>query len=314
MEAAARALVARCVHAAGAVLGETPVWSAEEQCLYWIDVGHWPAAPPAGEPAAVLHRFDPAGGRQRRWALPQAVGSFALEEGGTALLALADGLYRLDLASEQLSPVLAAPYDTNSQRFNDGRCDPAGRFFWVGTAQRPDPALPAGVGALYCFDGETLRMQMQGVSAANGLAFSPDSRTMYFSDSRQRTVWAFDYDVETGRLGERRVFVQVEPGIVLDGAAVDVEGGYWIALYNGGKVVRYRPDGRLDLEIPLPVQRPTMVAFGGAELQTLYVTSASHRLSAAERAAQPLAGGLFSVDVGVRGVREPRFHGRPRAA
>jgi sugar lactone lactonase YvrE len=298
----------QCVLQSRARLGENPVWSTREQCLYWIDVGDWPEACAPAAPSS-LHRFNPATGDTRRWDFQQTVGSFALEEGGGVLLAMATGLYRVDLQSSHLTMLVDAPYDCLILRFNDGRCDPTGRF-WVGTCQRSDPALPSGSGSLYRYDGYSLDIQLDDVSVANGMAWSPDGQTLYFADSQQRTVWVFDYDLRDARISNRRIFAQVAPGIVLDGAAVDTDGGYWIALYDAGKVVRYRPDGALDREIELPVSKPTKVAFGGPRLETLYITSASHRLTADQLEEQPLAGGLFALQPGVRGLPEPRFRQR----
>jgi len=286
-----------CILDARAHLGESPVWSVEEQALYWVDIGHWPGS---GAPASV-NRFDPASGTTRQWPMPQPVGCMALDVSGGAVVALVSGMHHLDFTTQALTPLAPATYDVSIARLNDGKCDRAGRF-WVG-----DCLAKEGSGYLYCLRGNELQAQLDGITAANGLAWSPDNRIMYFADSRQRTVWAFDYDLERGTMSNRRVFVQAPSGVVLDGAAVDAEGGYWIALYNTGKIARYRPDGTLDREIRLPVTRPTMMAFGGRDLATLYITTASHRLTKEELAAQPLAGGIFALEPGVRGLPEPKF-------
>jgi len=292
----------RCVVDASAHLGESPVWSVEEQALYWVDIGDWPGN---SAPASV-NRFDLASGATRHWTLPQAVGCMALHASGGAVVALASGVFRLDFATQALTPLAPATYDLSTLRLNDGKCDRAGRF-WVGTCLSPDPRVKEGTGHLYCLQGNELKAKVDGISVANGLAWSPDSRVMYFTDSRQRTVWAFDYDIERGTVSNRRVFVQAPSGVVLDGATVDAEGGYWVALYNSGKIARYRPDGTLDREIHLPVTKPTMLAFGGRDLTTLYVTSASHRLTREELAAQPFAGRILALEPGVCGLPEPKF-------
>lgn len=295
----------RCVLAAEAQLGESPVWSVAEQALYWIDMGAWADR----GVAPSLNRYDPASGATRRWQLSEPVGCVALREGG-ALLALNSGIHDFDFARQQLRLLEKSGFDPAQLRYNDGRCDRQGRF-WIGQAQNVGPDIPRGLGALSCYDGRSLRAHIHGITVSNGLAFSPDGRTMYYADVLQWRVYACDYDSERGVPGEPRVFIEFPRGVVPDGAAVDAEGGYWIALYNAGKVARYWPDGRLDREIALPVSCPTMVAFGGADLSTLYITSASHRLSEAERAAQPLAGGIFCCEPGVRGLPEPLF--RPAA-
>lgn len=293
-----------CVLAAGAQLGETPTWSLAEQVLYWIDMGAW--AEDGSGVAPSLNRFDPASGATRSWPLAEPIGAFALRDGG-ALLALSSGLHDFEFATQRLQLLQASGFDAAQLRYNDGRCDRQGRF-WIGQAQQRIGAdLPRGLGALSRYDGRSLRAMIPGITVSNGLAFSPDGRTLYYADVLQWRVYACDYDIERGEPGPPRQFLSFPQGVVPDGAAVDAEGGYWIALYNAGKVARYWPDGRFDREIRLPVSCPTMLAFGGADLGTLYITSASHRLTAAQRAEQPLAGGIFSCRPGVRGLAEPLF-------
>jgi L-arabinonolactonase len=292
---------ARCALAAGAALGESPVWSVQEQVLYWIDMGAWEER----GVAPTLNRFDPSTGDNRRWPLPEAVGCFALREGG-AILALQSGIHDFDFARDQLQLLAPSNFSSPLLRFNDGRCDRQGRF-WSGQAQQIGPGIARGLGALTRYDGRTLETRLGGITVSNGLAFSPDGRTLYYADVLQWRVYACDYDTERGEPGEPRVFLQFPEGIVPDGAAVDEEGGYWIALYKAGKVARYLPSGQLDREITLPVSCPTMVAFGGPDLRTLYITTASHRLSETERTQQPLAGAIFSCEPGVRGLPEPLF-------
>jgi sugar lactone lactonase YvrE len=285
-----------CVLDARAILGEGPVWCPVEAALYWVDI-HRPA----------LNRFDPATGAARSWTMPEAIGSFALRQAGGILVALHSGLDFFSPEDGALTRVCAPEPDKPFNRFNDGKCDRRGRF-WVGTmhARTREPS-----GALYRFDPECRWERMlDGITVPNSLAFSPDGRVMYFADTPTRVIWRFDVDPDDGTIRNRRVLVTVPEGAGFpDGATVDAEGCLWSAHWDGWRVTRYAPDGRVDRVLELPVQRPTSCAFGGAALDVLYVTSASHRLTDAERARGPLAGGLFAARVGVRGLPEPRFAG-----
>ena len=279
---------------------ECPVWALEEGALYWTDI-----------PGRTLNRFDPATGDNRSWHMPEEVGSFALRAGGGIVAAMRHGFAFVDLDAAVRIERLGDPEDDRPEnRFNDGRCDRRGRF-WAGTMHEPRTRKD---GALYCLDpvGSWRRMA-DGVIVANGLAWSPDDRVMYWSDSRSGVVYRFDSDPETGEVANRRVFAQTTDADEVgrpDGAAVDAEGGYWSARFLGGRVMRYAPDGSVDRTIRLPVRRVTMCAFGGPDLSTLYVTTARAGMSAAELEAEPLAGGIFAArDVGVRGLAEPRFAG-----
>jgi L-arabinonolactonase len=279
-----------CILDAKAATGESPVWALEEGALYWIDIG-----------APALHRLDPATGATRRWDMPQAIGAFALMRGGRALVALRSGLSVLDLASGRLELRAAPPYDPAQCRFNDGRCDRSGRF-WVGALRESG----AGTVGLYRFDAGGLVEEAGGIGQANGVAFSPDGRLLYHADTKARTIYAYRFDRAQGGITDRRVFARTERGKP-DGAAIDEEGCYWSACHGAGLLARYRPDGTLDREIALPVSQPTMMAFGGARLDQLFVTSERRGLDAAQLAREPLAGGVFRLEPGVRGLPEPMF-------
>lgn len=294
-----------CALPLAAQLGESPVWSQREQALYWIDMGH--DDPCEG---VSINCFNPASGRNQSWPLSERIGAFALSEGGGALLALRSGMHHFDFKTGQTRLLAPSAFTSPLLRYNDGRCDRQGRF-WVGQAQPVAPDIPRGQGALCRYDGHTLSTHGGGITCSNGMAFSPDGRTMYYADVLQWRVFACDYDPERGTMGPTRTFIEFPKGVVPDGAAVDAEGGYWIALYNAGKLARYLPDGSLDREIALPVSCPTMVAFGGADLGTLYITTAQHRLTPEQRAQQPQAGMLLSCRPGVQGLPEPLF--RPGA-
>jgi sugar lactone lactonase YvrE len=286
-----------CVLDAKAQTGESPVWVPEEQALYWTDI-----------PGKTLNRFDPATGANRVWPMPEEVGSFALREGGGLIAALRSGFALIDLERGQIERLIDPEADRPENRFNDGRCDRQGRF-WAGSMNEPRDARS---GALYRLDSDHRCQRMaDDVMVANGLAFSPDDRVMYWSDSRALTIWAFDLDAASGEIENRRVFARLEPHQGgPDGAAVDAEGGYWSACYRGARVMRFRPDGTIERKIRLPVSRVTMCAFGGPDLRTLYITSARGGLSAADLEREPLAGGIFALQVDVAGLPEPRFKGR----
>jgi sugar lactone lactonase YvrE len=228
--------------------------------------------------------------------------------GGCWLVAFRDGLFRFDPATGKRERLAEPPYDVNQERFNDGKCDPQGRL-WVGTIFEPRTGPEA---ALYRFGGRKLDRMAGGATVANGLAFSPDARTLYWSDTTAHRIWAFDFDVVDGSLSSQRVFAQFElknPGQDLndyggrpDGAAVDAEGAYWSALFEGQRLVRFAPDGRVLQDVPLPVRCPTMPCFGGPDLRTLFVTTSREKRPATELAAQPLAGCVLMARVDVPGL------------
>jgi len=285
-----------CILDARSSLGECPVWSAREQALYWIDIN---------EPA--LHRFDPQTGVDRAMPMPESIGSFALRAQGGFVVALRSGIFFADAAGRVERKVVDAPYDPHHHRFNDGRCDPRGRFL-VGTMNE---SRDGASGVLYRLDPDlTLHELFGGITISNGLGFSPDGRTMYHADTTAHVVRAYDYDLATGTPGAPRIFAQW-PGETdrPDGAAVDSAGDYWVAFYRGGKLVQLSPRGELVREHPLDALCPTMPAFGGPDLRTLYVTSARQERPPDELARLPRSGGLFSTRAAVAGQPEPFFAG-----
>ena len=297
-------LQAHLVLDARAQLGECPLWSVAEQCLYWIDI--------AGR---RLHRYDPASGADRGWDLPCEPGCIALAAGGGLVAALRDGFYRFDPRDGKLAHIAAAPYDTAHMRFNDGRCDTAGRF-WAGAMYEPRTAERA---AMFCLERGRVRPgwgpdEGLGVKVSNGLAFTVDGTALYQSDTPNHVIHRFDYDVARGTVGARRTFARAparsagEPyGGRPDGAAVDALDRYWSAQYEGGRVLGYTAQGELCAVIDVPAARPTMVAFGGPDLRTLYITSAREGATADELAQYPAAGGLFAVRLDAPGRPEPFY-------
>ena len=283
-----------CVLDVKASLGEGPVWSVDEQALYWVDIN-----------APALNRFDPTTGINTAWPMPQSIGSFALRASGGFVAAMRDGFWLVSRDGRPLRRIVDAPYDPAHHRFNDGRADPQGRF-WAGSMNEK---RDASTGCLYRLDPDLkLTAMIPGIMISNGLAWSPDARTMYHADTPTRTIHAWDYDSGTGTIANRRIFAQFagdkdRP----DGAAVDREGCYWSAFYGAGKVVRLSPAGERLAEYPLAAMAPTMCAFGGPDLKTLFVTSARQRRDAEELERLPQSGGIFAMRVDVPGQPEPKF-------
>lgn len=289
----------RCVLNAKAELGECPVWSVEEKCLFWIDIN-----------AKSFNRFDPATGRNVRWELPDTPGSFVLSEGGGVVLAMRDGFYAFDPATglASLSKLADAPYDPQTLRFNDGRTDRQGRY-WVGSMLLDMMVHGVSAGAYYSFDGSRATQRISPIEHANGTAFTADGKRIFRSETMQRKIFFYDID-EAGQLSNEQLFATVPGDLGLpDGAAIDSDGGYWSALpagANGGSVARFAADGRLDLVIQMPVAICTMPAFGGANLSTLYVTSGRLEAMIGKEPSE-LSGGIFAVEVPFRGVSETKF-------
>lgn len=274
------------------ILGESPLWDERAQCLWWVDIR---------QPA--IRRLNSGTGHVRTWPMPALVGCIALVDDGRLLVALPQQIALFDAADGSLRPYVEPPPMSADHRFNDGRCDRQGRF-WVGSMNNITRA-PEGV--LYCLEGRTLRAVRSGVCIPNSLAFSPDGRTLYFADSLRYELYSYAYDTGTGTPGAERVIATTQPPGFPDGSTVDAEGFLWNAEFNAARIVRYAPDGRVDRIVEVPVPRPTCCAFGGPDLRTLYVTTASQHMIPAELDAQPLAGALLALDVGVPGLPESRF-------
>ena len=277
-------------------LGESPMWSARDQTLWWVNC----------EQPPELHRWHPESGAHDIWPMPQRIGGFVHKAGGGLLLALADGIYDFDLESEALTLRAPSPLPPHVKLHECG-CDRQGRL-WVGSFDHHFPAdRDAAGGAWFRLDGNALTRVIEGVSVSNGLAFSPDGRTLYCANTPSRCVEAFDIDPETGTLSNRRIFLSLAPGDGhIDGATVDTEGGYWLAVVATGTVRRYLPDGTLDRTIALPCSNPTKPAFGGADMKTLFATSTKMVIKADSPGAE-LNGALFAVQTGFIGINEALF-------
>ncbi len=272
------------------ILGESPVWDAEQQALYWVDIRR-----------PALRRLDPATGAVATRAMTDLVGAVALAGAGRLLVAFAGEVALYHWAEERTDTVALLPDRPPGHRFNDGRCDRQGRF-WVGTMHN-DTRAPEGT--LFRLDAAGL-MPVQGrICIPNSLAWSPDGHVMYFADSLRHAITAHPYDPVTGTMGPGQDIVRTTTPGFPDGSTVDAEGFLWNAEFNAGRLVRYAPDGRVDRVVPAPVTRPTSCGFGGPDLATLYVTTTCQGMSEDELRDNPLAGALLAFEPGVPGLPEP---------
>lgn len=273
-------------------LGESPVWCTREQALYWVDVR-----------APALYRWDAEALAARTWPLTELIGGVVVARGETLVLALQSGVHRFDPATGARSLLVAPEAAQAGRRMNDTKADRCGRL-WTSTMR---DFGAADSGSLYRIDlSLNVEPMLSGLRVPNALAWSPDDHTMYFADTSDGRLRAYDFDRETGWLGPMRVVVEsdVLPGRP-DGATVDADGCIWSARYGGGCVARITPSGALDRLIRLPVSQPTSCAFGDPDLRTLYITTARQRLSEAQLKAEPFAGALFAVHLEVGGLPEP---------
>jgi sugar lactone lactonase YvrE len=287
----------RVVVQAGNLVGESPVWSVAEQRLYWVDVE-----------GRLAQCFDPQTGGVQQWAMPEATGSIGLVSGGGLIAAIRTGFVLLDTRDGTVTPIADPESDNPDTRFNDAKVDRRGRF-WAGTRNFRDHSRTDGV--LYRLDPDhSIHRVIGGLGCPNGIAWSPDHRTMYLCDTWIRQIFAFDFDPDEGMPRNRRLFARLteEQGYP-DGLTVDSEGFIWNAHYSGWRITRYAPDGRVDRVVRLPVQHVTSLAFGGAGQRTLFVTSARMRLTDAQLAGQPEAGNVFELQADVPGIPEPMFTG-----
>jgi sugar lactone lactonase YvrE len=279
---------------AKARLGEGPIWHAQKRLLYWVDIEN-----------SLLHVYDPESGNDRTINVGQRVGTVVPRKRGGVMVAVEKGFAALDLDSGTVMPI-ADPESHTGNRFNDGKCDPAGRF-WAGTM---GPKKSANV---YRLDPDlTVHKMIEGVGCSNGIAWSLDHKTMYYIDTTAECVVAYDYDNDTGQISNKRVSVPIpstDHGWP-DGMTLDAEGMLWIGMWDGWSVKRWNPEsGKLLETLKLPAARVTACAFGGPGFGTLYITTAWTGLSDAERAKQPQAGGLFKCRPGVPGIPAPEFAG-----
>ena len=286
----------QCVYETAAFLGEGPWWSAREKRLFWVDIL-----------APAVHRFDPASAQNQTVKLTELVGAVAQRQTGGLLAATQFGFKNFDFETGEMELIADPESHLPENRFNDGKCDRAGRF-WAGTL-----CLHAGtgIGSLYRLEpGGRVKQMDTGFGVSNGIGWSPDNKSMYFTDSKSRRIFVYDFDLAVGEIDNRRVFAVVpdgggQPG----GLTVDEQGFVWSVNWDGWCITRYDPKGVVERSIRLPVPRPTSCIFGGPNLDILYVTSARIRLSAQRLTEAPLSGSIFAIDPGVRGLPEPAFAG-----
>ena len=280
-----------------ALVGEGALWDEEAQVLYWVDIL-----------SNMLYCYDPATGENRSWDVGQHVGTVVLRESGGAMLALRDGFAGFDFDSGRVTMIADPEADRPGNRFNDGKCDPGGRF-WAGTMAYKDQSTQ---GSLYRLDPDMSVHKMVGeIGISNGIVWNRAADTMYYIDSMAYTVRAFDYDNATGAIRNERVVVQVDQGMGLpDGMAIDGEDMLWVAHFGGSCVRRWHPQtGTLLAQVDLPTAQITSCAFGGPNFDTLYITSAADGYDEEDFAREPHAGALFATQPGVRGVPTFRFAG-----
>ncbi len=280
-----------------AALGEGAIWDSQKKVLYWVDIIN-------GE----VHIYDPVEHHDRVIPVEQQAGTVVPCKSGGLMLALHHGFAHLDLETEEMKLISDPEQDIPGNRFNDGKCDPAGRF-WAGTISMEDKS---DMSALYRMDADySVHKMLDKISISNGIAWSLDHKTMYYIDSPTRRVDAFYYDMDTGGISKRRPVVSVPEEMGLpDGMTLDAEGMIWVALWEGSAVARWNPaNGELLEVINIPASRVTSCAFGGANLDELYVTTARIGLNDEELQAQPQAGGLFRAKPGLRGIPAYEFGG-----
>ncbi|MDE2413458.1 MAG: SMP-30/gluconolactonase/LRE family protein [Comamonadaceae bacterium] len=287
----------RCAVDCANIVGESPVWSAHEQALYWVDIL-----------APAIHRWHPASNAQQVWRMPAAVGSIGLREAGGLVVALRTGFHLFDPVGETLTLLVHPEPDRPTNRLNDGKAAPDGSF-WAGTMDDRPEKEP--VGSLYRLGADhRVATMASGFKVSNGLAWSPDGKTLYHSDSRGGRVWRYAHDTAGGAIGPRMDFITYRPEWGRpDGAAVDAEGCYWSCGVSAGRINRFSPAGELIAWIELPVTHPTMPCFGGMDLKMLYVTSLREGFSPEQLHATPHAGAVFEIALDVAGTPVARYRG-----
>ncbi len=283
---------------ARAVVGEGPIWDSRSNVLWWIDVER-----------GALHRYDTTNGSNTTTDLGQRVGAVVPRQSGGLMVAAEHGFIAVDPESGNQQPMVDPEADRSENRFNDGKCDPRGRF-WAGTMEIAEHDMTKG--SLYCLHADhSVTKHVAGIGVSNGIVWTSDRRTMYYIDSPTRRIDAFDYDDETGRIDNRRVALELPDGMGYpDGMAIDSDDRLWVALWGGWGVICFDPrKGELRGKIPVPSEQVSACAFGGTNLDRLFITTARRGIEGERLADQPHAGGLFVADVGIQGVEPFAFAG-----
>ncbi len=285
---------------ARAICGETPQWAAAAKVLYWIDAG-----------AKKVCCFDPRTRENRVWELPGDVGSIGLRAGSGLVAAMKSGFNFIHLPEGRVEPIVNPEAALPDNTFNDGKVDPWGRF-WAGSAWADFDNPPTSpTGSLYRLDADrTCHWIVGGIVETNTIAWSPDGRTMYYgSAGTDGTIFAADFDGASGTIAGSRVFARTLGHGVHDGSAMDSEGYLWTCFWQGSRIVRYAPDGRIDRTVPMPASYVTCCTFGDDDLETLYITTGRWTLTAEQLAKEPQAGAIFALRTGVRGLPENKYAG-----
>lgn len=277
-------------------LGEGIIWDANQQAAWWTDILH-----------NTLYRYSHATNELATWQTPERLACFALIEGRSDLIAgFESGFAFYDPQSNKIEWLHKVEPESSATRLNDGRADRQGRF-WVGTMAEDNGASGA-LGSLYCLDNKLqCHKTIQDIKISNSLCWSPDSKFLYHTDTPNQCINRYEFDAESGSLGQKAAFAHTETGCFPDGSTIDAEGYIWNAQWGGSKVVRYAPSGAIDFELALPVSQPTCVAFGGPELNHLFITSAHADLSEQQQAAEPMAGNVLVFKTEFKGLSDPKF-------
>ena len=273
-------------------LGESPIWDSTRQILYWVDIYNH-----------RVNQFNPSTGQNLFFDVGDVVGSIALAGKDQLIMAQRDGLAFLNIQTGDVTPIIPVEADIQDNRFNDGKCDPQGRFWFGSMCQGKNQ------GSLYRYDPDgSLHLMETGLTIANGLGWSPDQKIFYLTDSAQKKIYAYNFELATGRIRDRYIFVDlVGESFYPDGLTIDSEGNIWSAMWDGWCIIRFNPNGEETMRISLPIQRPTSCTFGGKDLDTLYITSASVGLSEEEIQKSFYSGDLFSFQTHVTGLPSNHF-------
>ena len=288
-------LVPQCVLKQDALLGEVPVWSMQQGVLYWLDVLN-----------GSIHCFDPKKKADKIFPLHQIVSSLGLLQDGRLIVTLTDQIALFDTVSQELKIMITVEENMEGNRFNDGKCDRAGRF-WCTTKNAS--LFHLDTAALYRVDANfEVHLMEKNIVTGNGMGWSPDNSLFYLTQTLRHTIFVYDFDLKAGSISNCRPFVRFKPDQGLpDGLTVDAEGFIWVALYGKGEVLRLDPQGNIDRRIQLPAPHVTNCTFGGENLDTLFITTAQENMNPDQIATYPLSGSLFALQPGIKGLLEPYF-------
>jgi sugar lactone lactonase YvrE len=287
-----------CAYKANAILGEGPVWSPKENVLYWVDI--------LGK---KLHRFDPAVSKDYILQMPESLTSVALRETGGLIGTFIKKIVGIDPKTGSYKEIAKIEPREQENRFNDAKCDRQGRFL-AGTMNCHHLEKPHG--SLYRIDPDhSVHCLQKEIACSNGLGWNPEGTVFYFTETHRHSIYSYHYDINNGSINDKKVFVQIDPksGAFPDGLTVDRAGSVWGALYGIGQIVRYSPKGKIEFVLQLPVPRVTSCAFGGKELDILFITTATEGMTEEEIHLSPLSGSLFAFKPGVKGIPETPFKG-----